>query len=226
MIPLNPNIPHGLCQCGCGQKTKIAPKHYKCFGVKRGEPWRFLAGHQRKVRPIIEEAVPFRLHGIYCRLVELTQGQYAIVDADKYDEVMQQKWYARWDKDNNGYYAVAHKITNGKRGTIWMHRWVLGLPPEDKRQTDHIDPLRTTENCTGNLRPASKFESAQNKRKLKSNTSGRKGVSFNRDTGKWRAAITAEGVKLYLKEYDSFEEACAVREAAENKYHGEFARKE
>ena len=101
------SVPYGYCHCRCGEKAPIADQTYTCFGVKKGEPWRFIRGHQRKIRPIPEEAVPFKLHGHYCRLIALTQGQFTIVNESRYIEVMQRKWYARWDEDNRSYYAVA-----------------------------------------------------------------------------------------------------------------------
>lgn len=39
-------IPYGYCQCGCGQKTKTATKTRKEAGWIKGEPLRFLSGHQ------------------------------------------------------------------------------------------------------------------------------------------------------------------------------------
>lgn len=39
------SIPRGLCQCGCGERTRIAPYTYKRDGWIKGEPVRFVAGH-------------------------------------------------------------------------------------------------------------------------------------------------------------------------------------
>jgi hypothetical protein len=38
-------MPKGYCQCGCGQKTRLAPKTSKAKGQKKGEPLRFIKGH-------------------------------------------------------------------------------------------------------------------------------------------------------------------------------------
>ncbi len=35
----------GLCQCGCGGKTKIAPRSYTLRGWVKGEPQPYLRGH-------------------------------------------------------------------------------------------------------------------------------------------------------------------------------------
>lgn len=43
--PGNPN-PSGLCQCGCGQRTTIAPQTVTKYDQVRGKPKRFVIGHQ------------------------------------------------------------------------------------------------------------------------------------------------------------------------------------
>jgi hypothetical protein len=43
---LNPDIPKGLCQCGCGEKTEIATGLKTQCGYSRGEPKFFILGHQ------------------------------------------------------------------------------------------------------------------------------------------------------------------------------------
>jgi hypothetical protein len=41
-------IPYGYCQCGCGQKTNIAPYNYPKYGWVKGEPIRFIRYHQHE----------------------------------------------------------------------------------------------------------------------------------------------------------------------------------
>ena len=40
-------IPYGYCQCGCGQKTKIAK--FNTVNLKAGEPRLYLHGHSLSV---------------------------------------------------------------------------------------------------------------------------------------------------------------------------------
>lgn len=47
------NIPYGYCQCGCGQKTRIAPKTDAKKGWTKGEPLFFIYPH-RYSRPLEE----------------------------------------------------------------------------------------------------------------------------------------------------------------------------
>jgi len=51
MTVTNPN-PSGLCRCGCGERTNLAPKNHKATGIVKGLPQRYIAGHQRRLSPI------------------------------------------------------------------------------------------------------------------------------------------------------------------------------
>ena len=42
-------IPYGLCHCGCGQKTNIIKQSDNRHGRIKGEPYRYMWGHQHKV---------------------------------------------------------------------------------------------------------------------------------------------------------------------------------
>lgn len=55
------------------------------------------------------------------------------------------------------------------------------------------------------------------------NSSGRTGVSYDKESGKWFAAISKEGV-VYRKRFLTFEEACEYREMLEIEHYG-FAKK-
>lgn len=44
------NIPYGYCHCGCGKKTRIAPITRGCRGQIKGEPIKYIHGHNRKFK--------------------------------------------------------------------------------------------------------------------------------------------------------------------------------
>ena len=52
----------------------------------------------------------------------------------------------------------------------------------------------------------------------KNNTSGRKGVSWNKGHGKWQAYIGVHGKSIKLGYFDSIDDAIKVREEAEKEY--------
>lgn len=58
----------------------------------------------------------------------------------------------------------------------------------------------------------------------KANTSGYKGVLWDRERGKWKAEIIFKKKKYYLGRYDKKEDAIKARKEAEEKLHKEFLR--
>lgn len=119
----------------------------------------------------------------------------------------------------NGYLKTG---INGR--TYLNHRLIFlmqngWLPPS----IDHIDgnPLN---NKPENLRPANKSENACNTGLSVLNTSGYKGVSFNKRSGKWVAHIRKNQRGTWLGRYDTPEEASQAYAAAAATLHGEFAR--
>lgn len=56
------------------------------------------------------------------------------------------------------------------------------------------------------------------------NTSGYKGVTWDKREQKWRARIGKEGKRKHLGYFDTAEEAHEAYKNAAPEYHGEFAR--
>ena len=122
---------------------------------------------------------------------------------------------------SRGYYRVK---LNGK--PYYLHRLLAEafIPnPDNKPFVDHIDgdPLN---NCLSNLRWCTHAENMRNRKKHRNNTSGHKGVSFHKVSGKWRAQIKVDGEKNHLGLYDSPEEAAAAYEEAAKEAFGEYYR--
>lgn len=72
----------------------------------------------------------------------------------------------------------------------------------------------------GNVRWANNSHQGFNQRRRITNTSGRTGVRYREDRGKWDAKIYYENSVICLGHFETFEEACKVREEAELKYFG------
>jgi hypothetical protein len=90
---------------------------------------------------------------------------------------------------------------------------------------DHEDTDRSN-NAWDNLRPASKSENGANRGANKNNSSGFKGVTWNRAIGKWQAQITLNRRHRVLGHFTDPETAHAAYLAAAQELHGEFARAE
>ena len=218
---INCTIPYGYCHCGCGEKTRLAKQSNSKLSYRNGEPFMFLPTHHLRYKPNLEDAVPFKINGVYCRLIPLTQGLHAIVDASDYEWLMQWKWLAQKNSCSKKFYAQRTDWRNGKRVCIAMHRLVLGLAEDDPLFADHINRV-SLDNRRKNLRPATCSENQFNK-VMSTTTSGRKGVNWSKRSNKWIARICANRMMIDLGSSESFEEACLLREEGERLYHGKFA---
>ena len=45
-------IQYGCCHCGCGEKTKISDRDHKRDGHIKGQPHKYIAGHQCRKSPV------------------------------------------------------------------------------------------------------------------------------------------------------------------------------
>jgi len=100
----------------------------------------------------------------------------------------------------------------------WLY--VYGEWPDG--EIDHIN-LNGLDNRIANLRLATPTQNSCNRGLRKDNTSGIKGVSWNKRDRKWLAHITVNGKQHHLGVFDTKAEAKAVRDEAAARMHGEFA---
>lgn len=94
---------------------------------------------------------------------------------------------------------------------------------DDSMVIDHING-DMSDNRISNLRVATSSQNAMNRKLCSINTSGYKGVSYHKQSGKWQASIKINSKQKFLGLYLSPESAHnAYRKAAENLF-GEFSR--
>ena len=86
---------------------------------------------------------------------------------------------------------------------------------------DHIDGDGSN-NKIENLRAATIFQNGWNAKKSSRNKSGYKGVSFNTQRNKWRAAIHVNKKTILIGYYSTPQEASEAYQKASAAYHGEF----
>lgn len=162
------------------------------------------------------------------RLIALTQGQNAIVDADIFDHLNQWWWQAHFAPNTGTYYALRTASIPGETGrgcrreTVWMHRVILGLTRKDKILGDHIDH-NTLDNRRSNLRTATYLQNNRNVRLRKDSVSRLKGVRFVPKIGKYEVKIRIHGVLTILGYRDEAEEAAELYRLAAIEHFGEFA---
>ena len=100
----------------------------------------------------------------------------------------------------------------------WLY--VYGVLPE--KQIDHINGIKN-DNRICNLREATISENGMNRTKQRNNTSGYKGVSWDKINKKWSSNIQINRQFKYLGRFDSKEDAYAAYCKAAKELHGEFA---
>lgn len=148
------------------------------------------------------------------RLIPLTRGQFAIVDAKDYPALTKYKWFA--EGANGKYYAVRKK--NGK--SIKMHRQIKKAPPH--LVVDHIDH-NGLNNTNANLRLATFTQNCQNQQRASHKTSKYKGVHWHKKQKKWAAQITANKKPHHLGYFKEETQAAKAYDRAAKKYHRQFA---
>ena len=153
-----------------------------------------------------------------CKLIPLSQGKFAIVDASRFEELNAYKWCY-----HKGYAVRSAPIREGRRKVIYMHRVVLRTP--EGSYTDHKNGVRH-DNRAANLRECTSLQNQQNKKRMCSCKSGFKGVSFVKSRGKWTARIRANGKRHFLGRFETKEQAAKAYAEAALKWHQEFARLE
>ena len=99
--------------------------------------------------------------------------------------------------------------------------WMTGKWPEFEADHRDNDP---SNNKWANLRDATSSQGSMNTRRRSDNTSGFKGVWFEKRRNHWVADIEANGRKHHLGSFPTAEAAKAARDEAARRLHGEFAR--
>lgn len=138
------------------------------------------------------------------------KGQVARVDDADFEAVSALRWYVA----KNGYAA------NDSRPRKTMHRMVMGFPDGS---VDHINGDRL-DNRRANLRVCTQSGNTANSKLSRANTSGYKGVSWDKKAGKWTVTTTKDYRHVFGGYFDSKEEAAARYAELARELHGEFAR--
>ena len=199
---------------GCDRKHHAKGycwRHYKQmqeYGKISGNPKRLKYGELNR----------YIFKGDVC-LIELYDKEgnikdYTIIDIEDYDKAKNIKWSI----GGRGY------VTHGRRNGInfKLHRIVLGLSKSNKNP-DHINgnPL---DNRKSNLRICTQHQNTCNNKIPKNNTSGYKGVTWDKSRKKWAALIKFNYKSIHLGRFeDKLKAVLAYNEKAKELF-GEYAR--
>ena len=95
---------------------------------------------------------------------------------------------------------------------------------ENKKIVDHINNDKLNNNLT-NLRWVTNAENAQNAIVYANNTSGYKGVKFNKDRNKWVSQVNIDGIRIHLGYFTDKQDAINARVQKANEVFGIYTNK-
>ncbi len=150
------------------------------------------------------------------RLIPLTKGKFAVIDAEDYDFLRTVMWHTK--EGNATCYARGH--VKGKH--VNMHRVLMGA--KDGEVVDHIDHDGLN-NRKDNLRVCSVAENNRNRRVgMRRKTSSKyKGVSWDKKSRKYVAYINHNRKKHLLGMYHDEIEAAMAYDRQASELFGQFA---
>lgn len=138
---------------------------------------------------------------------------YAIVDVGDFEAVSQFKWSLCHG------YAQRGMMVNGRMTWVAMHREIIGGKPN--MVIDHINH-NTIDNRRSNLRLCTNSQNQFNRGVPINNTSGYKGVYFNKKDKRWGAYMSLNKKMKMLGYFGTKEEAAIAYREHARKVQGDF----
>lgn len=159
------------------------------------------------------------------RKIKLTQGFYALVDDNDYEELNQYNWHYAKQKDIGGYAVRTIYLGGGRKNakcrSIMMHR-VIMAPPKGLF-IDHINHDKL-DNRRSNLRICTRAQNGANQNIRKNNKSGYKGVYWDKRRNTWIAQTSHDGRVIRFKYSKDIKAAVKAYDEGMKQLFGEFAK--
>lgn len=139
-----------------------------------------------------------------------SDGKEFYFDLEDYEKIKKYTWSINPDG-----YVIS--VPFGK--PLRMHILIMGS--DRTLDIDHKNHI-TYDNRKCNLRAIEHYQNITYSKTYSNNTSGRKGVYYDKSRNKWMACITFNKKTTYLGRFDTFDDAVKARENAERELHGEY----
>lgn len=138
-----------------------------------------------------------------------SKGKEFYFDLDDYDKIKDRCWYI------NSHNFVVNKTS---KEFVMLHRLVMAA--KNGEYVDHINHSRI-DNRKRNLRIVTNAQNQWNKSKQANNTSGIRGVTYDKSRSKWQAQLTVNG-QHHKRRFSDKEDAIAQRKSWEEEFFGEY----
>jgi hypothetical protein len=150
-------------------------------------------------------------------------GYKVLIDDEDFEKVSRYKWHVKrsYLKRTGNYYFTTRPYINGKRGSIALHHYIFGDPPEGL-YLDHIN-RNTLDNRKGNFRFTTPQQNKYNQKCRKDSTTGYKGVGVQTHCPKYIVKIVYDGKRHSLGTYSDPIEAARVYDRKALEVYGEYA---
>ena len=122
-------------------------------------------------------------------------------------------------RKGEGYFYVK---VRGKEYLIHRVAWLLTHGVWPAAQIDHVNGVRD-DNRMANLRESTNAENGRNRGAQTNNSTGFKGVNWDKNSRKYKAQIRVQGKNTHLGLFTSPKEAHAAYQSAAYANHGAFA---
>lgn len=186
-----------LCQCECGN---VKPVIYR--SLRQGSTTS-CGCNMRKAISLKNRAYnTYYIDGEVTKMYD-NKGNYTLIDTEDIEKV-KPHYFTLGSK---GYWQTTHTH-------IRLNRFIMDCP--EGMIVDHISHDKA-DNRKCNLRICTVRQNNMNHR--------RKGYSYNKETGKWKAYCSKDGKRFYGGSYDTEEEAAKVAKELREELFGEFAYK-
>jgi len=144
------------------------------------------------------------------KTIELTQGYRTTISDEDFESLSLYEWSIH----NSGNKVYARGVVNGKK--LYIHRFLMSLKKGE--YCDHANG-NTLDNQRSNLRICTNSQNLANRGAQKNNTSGYKGVVWQKQIKQWMVRIGTTYIGIFK---DKTEAAKAYNKAALERY-GEYA---
>lgn len=136
-----------------------------------------------------------------------------IIDTEDIGKIKKYKW----SLSKNGYVRA-----RSSQEPVKIQHIIMGVRSKNGKDIDHKDQNKLN-NRKSNFRFCTQAENLQNRGKQKNNTSGFKGVSWDKARKRWKAQIAYNSKNKFIGRFKDKISAAVAYNTGAIKHHGEFA---